>query len=138
MKNRKIIITLVVGLIFLGMTFCAAYAAQFLQVNRTDTGVAYVSGGVGVDERNEMKKLVKDYNLKLIFATLKGNYLSGITVIVEDASGNHIMETKTDGPWLFARLPSGKYKIISTYKGVKKTQTVEVNSGLATVMFHWS
>jgi hypothetical protein len=42
----------------------------------TEHGIRYVSGGIGQGERDMLRQMAGEYNLKLIFAVKQGNYLS--------------------------------------------------------------
>ena len=89
-----------------------ANAARDAAEPRTYNDVPYLSGGVGLDEREEMRRSGDDYNLWLWFV-LKGtpNYLAGVRVTIVDANGKPALDVVTEGPWLFARLPAGKFTV---------------------------
>ena len=74
-------------------------------------GIPYATGGVGVKERELMEDLAKtkDFNLKVVLASISGSYLSDLMVYIEDMSGKMVFETVTDGPWLYVDLPLGKH-----------------------------
>ena len=38
--------------------------------------IAYITGGIGLTEREQLKALEKDFNLKLMFTLIEGNYIS--------------------------------------------------------------
>lgn len=52
-----------------------------------------------------------DYNLKRIFAVTAGNYLSDVEVQIRDTRGREVLETTSQGPWLFTKLPAGTYHV---------------------------
>ncbi len=76
--------------------------------------VSYLSGGIGLGEREYMSSLAGDYDLKLELVARNGEYVSGVDVTITDARGNKVLESSADGPWLFARLAPGKYKVEAT------------------------
>ncbi len=79
---------------------------------RVENDVPYITGGVGIEERDAMREaLAGDYNLKIVLATKSGPYLSNIPVRIMDAAGNVMMETDNNGPWIYVNLPSGKYTV---------------------------
>jgi hypothetical protein len=53
-------------------------------------GIPYVSGGVGVDEREAFVAMGKDYSLKLMFAIKSGEYLSDVKVEISDSIGKKL------------------------------------------------
>ena len=99
--------------------------------------VKIVSGGIGLEERQALKAMEKDFNLKIIFAVLQGRYLSNIPLIIQDSNGKELLSTDSNGPWFMANLPPGNYEITAIYKNQKKRQTVTVGDKLNIVMFHW-
>lgn len=137
MKKILLILPFILALIALNLGFSTAYgAAPFIKESKMN-GIHYVSGGVGLGERKALKKMAKDYDLKLVFAMHSGEYLSGVTVVINDPSGKRLFETVSNGPWLLADLPQGKYEITASYKDRKKVRKVKISEGLQTVMFHW-
>ncbi|MBS0437714.1 MAG: hypothetical protein JSR75_22965 [Proteobacteria bacterium] len=94
----------------------AALPALALQRGTSPTGVAYVSGGVGDDEQALLHGQRRDYSFWLTTAVCKtGAHLAGVLVRIRDAdSGLLVLETRMDGPWLFAKLPLGRYEIEAT------------------------
>ncbi len=79
-----------------------------------------VSGGVGEAEREFLNEIGKDYALKLIFSNEKGEYLSDVKVKMYDEKGKQLLETVSDGPWVFIDLPSGNYRLETSFKAEQK------------------
>ncbi|WP_232439351.1 carboxypeptidase-like regulatory domain-containing protein [Burkholderia ubonensis] len=94
--------------------------------------VAYVSGGIGSDQSAALKQQVRDYSLVLEFAgrTGSGNneYLADIPVNVTDAHGRQVLSTVTEGPFLLAALPAGRYSVTATYNGQTQRRNVQVQA----------
>ena len=131
--KRAMSIFLAVAASFL---WIAGTSASGIEKGKTD-GVEYMTGGVGIDERQQMGETAKEYNVKAVFATTSGSYLSNITITIAKTSGDKVLEATSNGPWFFAKLPQGTYSIKAVYKGTEKTQTVEVGPGLKSVIFAW-
>nr|HPO07328.1 hypothetical protein [bacterium] len=55
-------------------------------VKQTQNGIAFITGGVGTDERAELKKVFSEYTLRLELANKKGEYLSRGQVSVVDSA----------------------------------------------------
>lgn len=105
---------------------------------QTGTGITYLSGGVGLDERETLSHIGQDYDLKLGFAEKAGNYLSDVEVSIKDAESNTILEAISRGPWFFAKLPAGKYTIQATMKGKTHQQVARVTThGQTALYFYW-
>ena len=93
-----------------------------------------LSGGIGVENRKPHPR----YPLKLIFATRKGAYLSGVHVTLYDASGKKVTQATAKGPWLYLDVPAGKYKVVAMDKKVGQSAHVEVTgSEQVTVHLTW-
>jgi len=93
--------------------------------------VSYMSGGIGSREAKAMKAAENRYDLALEFvkrAKPKDEYLADISVTVKDKSGKMVLDTRSDGPFLLADMPAGKYTIVADYAGHKLTRTAEVMS----------
>jgi hypothetical protein len=67
-----------------------------------------LSTGVGIDERGAEHS---EYTLKLVFFVDSGAYLANINVTIFDQDGNKILETVSNGPWLYVNLKEGEYKV---------------------------
>ena len=101
-------------------------------------GIPYISGGFGVEERNNLRAMSKDDNLELSFALQNKNYLGGAEILIKDANGKDILETVSDGPLFFAKLPQGTYTIEATAMGQTEEQIAHVPSkGQAQLHFAW-
>ncbi|MHB1214889.1 MAG: hypothetical protein ACYCY9_07885 [Thiobacillus sp.] len=105
----------------------------------TQGGVTYVSGGFGLDERQALNDVAGNYNLKLVFAEKgTGAYLSDVKLSIANMKGQKILEAVSAGPWFFARLTPGRYKIIAGPEGKNRVQEVRVDgSRLTTRYFYW-
>ncbi|MDP2645464.1 MAG: hypothetical protein Q8P24_11025, partial [Desulfobacterales bacterium] len=73
--------------------------------------ISYVTGGIGVDERNVLQKMGKNYGLKLMFAATDKSYLSDLTVHISNIQGKEIFEAVSDGPLLYVDLVPGDYTV---------------------------
>lgn len=127
---------LLVGL-FLSAAALGAHAQQ-LTVQQQD-GTRFVTGGVGLEEREALKGMQADYNLHLTFAVKgTGAYLASVDVAVTDAKGASVLSAMADGPKLYARLAPGKYTVKATFAGKTQTKKVTVGKkGAAAATFLW-
>jgi hypothetical protein len=100
-------------------------------------GVAYMTGGVGVDERAAMETMAKDFNLKLVFAEPNRPYLANVNVEIKDSRGARLVQAQSTGPWFFASLPDGGYTVTVTHAGKEQMKKVEVGEDLETFTFAW-
>jgi hypothetical protein len=100
--------------------------------------VPFVSGGAGLEERQQMKDREREYNLKVVVAEVGGDYLADVKVVIESAKKVPVLDTEMDGPILLAKLPPGAYIVKATYEDKTFTKNVTVTSqGLRTLDFRW-
>lgn len=140
MNRKTMAILTVFALIFsLGsLGLIPSAFAQSVEVKNYG-GVSYLSGGVGLGEREELEAMGKSYDLKLVFAVQQGNFLSDVNVVIKASSGNVVLEAVSDGPWLYAQLPSGTYHVSATAMGKTITKVARVNAGGRTRLnFSWA
>ncbi|MBI3783176.1 MAG: carboxypeptidase regulatory-like domain-containing protein [Deltaproteobacteria bacterium] len=124
---------------------CAALLAPLssaavaeLKVHEHD-GVAYVSGGVGTDERHEIEALAAQFNLKLTMALSDGHFISDTQVQIRDAKGSTLVEAASDGPLFYAKLPPGSYTVVCSLNGKEVKRSATVTTGKQQrLTFTWS
>jgi len=105
---------------------------------QTYAGIPYLSGGIGLDEREALRSLANEYNLYLSFALKKGNYLSDVEVLIADNRGMTVLAAVSQGPWFFTKLPVGTYRIRAKTLGESLEQMVHVpQQGQARFSFLW-
>ena len=130
--NRKPLAVLVVAssLALFG-SFAQAQSSQTARIDsRGASNVEFTTGGVGLAARQQLAAQSGQYNLHLEFAYApEGEYLSEVQVDISDARGNNVLSTRTDGPWLLAKLPAGSYAVKARYGDVTRTQQVNVGGG---------
>lgn len=108
-------------------SFSASADSSPLRI-QTQGDVAFVSGGIGGDERDALQAVHSDYNLSLQFSMqVTGEYLSDVAVRISGASNQTVLETVADGPILFAKLKPGRYRISVEHAGqeIRKTVTID-------------
>ncbi|HXG22501.1 MAG TPA: carboxypeptidase regulatory-like domain-containing protein [Methylomirabilota bacterium] len=105
---------------------------------KTAAGILYRSGGIGLDEREALRAVSKEHNLKVTFALQRGNYLSDVNLTIQDAKGRNILATVSQGPWFFATLPPGQYTVTAEMMGVTQRQRVQApGKGQVQLSFYW-
>lgn len=102
-------------------------------------GVPHLSGGVGASEREEMERVKGQYNLRLLFAVEgSGAYLSGVKVQIQDTAGPILLTAESDGPWFYANLAPGAYRLTLNHAGQIQARDVGVPAGGAVDQsFYW-
>ena len=106
---------------------------------QTAGGVPYVSGGVGTESIDRLTSLAGDFNIKFVFALKSGSYVSDVKVTIADASGKTLLDTMSEGPWFFTKLPLGSYQVVATFAGTAERRSIAVGAEkLKTFDFRWS
>lgn len=96
---------------------------------RSQNEIAYVSGGVGSDERDTMRAMARRFNVRLNVVSVKtGEALSDVDVSVADERGKLRLRVRTEGPLLYMQLPRGRYQITAAYQGVMQTLSVRAGA----------
>jgi len=105
---------------------------------RTAGDVSYISGGIGVAEQEYLVGRQSEFNLKLVFTLMEGNYVADVKVQLKDGSGKALLEHTAPGPFFMARLPAGHYQVSATYEGKTVTRDVRVGENrLRTEYLRW-
>ena len=103
--------------------------------------VQYVTGGVGQEEADAFRNAQRDYSLALEFgnkAKPRAQFTAGVNVLIRDARGNTVLDVVSDGPFLLAKLPAGRYTIRATQNGKTLDRVATVSGGKSThVAFLW-
>lgn len=103
--------------------------------------VEYVSGGIGIDESTSFKDARATFPLSMTFAQAaqgQGDYVADVKVVVADAHGKPVLDTTSQGPYLLARLPDGKYQVKATYGNQTQTRDVTIAGGHSEpLVFSW-
>ncbi|MEW6364685.1 MAG: carboxypeptidase regulatory-like domain-containing protein [Acidobacteriota bacterium] len=101
-----------------------ALALAQMPVVQTANGIQYLNGGMGTEEREAIRC---DFPLKLEFANTGGGYISMVTVRIFDSTGNKIFDiVANNGPWLFVKLPAGRYGVEAVFRGIEKKLDVDI------------
>ncbi|MDG4549124.1 MAG: carboxypeptidase-like regulatory domain-containing protein [Candidatus Contendobacter sp.] len=105
---------------------------------QTDQGIRYVSGGIGLSERDELRTLSGQFNLQLMFAMQgSGDYLADIQVRIFDSRGAAILNATSQGPYFLAQLPTGNYTVEVSVLGQTQRQQARVGARQSQLNFYW-
>ena len=97
---------------------------------QTQDGITFVSGGIADDWQQSMEAQRGQYNLHLLFAQVgTGAYFANIPVEIRDSSGHTVLNAISQGPFFYARLKPGSYRVTATHAGQAITQTAYVGAG---------
>lgn len=111
--------------------------AQALPEPVEQNGAVYVTGGIGAEEVAAFRAAAPRYNLRITFATKAGHYLSDVDVILTSGKST-VLDAHTAGPFLFARVPPGRYTVSAHDRAVQEVRHVVVPArGGVDVRFYW-
>ncbi len=119
-----------------------ATAQSALPAVQTQGSVSYLSGGIGADESAAIKAVRDQYPLSILLsahAAAQGQevYLSAVPVTIRDATGKTVLSVTSDGPYLLARLPPGRYEVSGDYQGQAKRVSVTVGTKPQRLSLAW-
>lgn len=99
--------------------------------------IAYVSGGIGRDERAAMHAIARRFNVRLNVVSAKnGEALSDAEAAVVDGSGKLRLSVHMAGPLLYMKLPHGHYQVTVKFRGAMQTLNVQAGAQPVDVIVH--
>ena len=100
--------------------------------------IRFVTGGIGSDEAGALRAAAAQYNLRLTLAAVSGEFFGAVKVSLRDAHGESLVETVSDGPYLFFSVPPGKYQVSADNQGQMQTRNAVVHAnGSTELYFRW-
>ena len=125
----------------LGARAGAATDVDVLPPAHTQGSVTYSSGGIATDQQAAMRRAASDYPLEVTFVESNaghGLFTADVHVTITDRAGNIVLDTRSDGPYLLARLPNGRYTITADNTGRITSRQVTIEPGIhRAVIFDW-
>lgn len=130
MKSRVSLLTdfLAVSALALAIPAVSAPTRDLPAAHRAGE-VTYISGGVSQPEADAIKHVATYYPLEIQFlrkAKPKDEYLTGVRVRIKDEHHMMVLNVTSDGPFLLAKLPAGKYTVSAERNRDLKTREVEI------------
>lgn len=100
-------------------------------------GVRVVSGGVTLGESTEMRRMARQFPLRVVISTRDGSYDVAERLQVM-RNGSVVAEVQGAGPWVLMNVPPGQYTLRGEFDdGMPPEQkTVRVGQG-GGAMVHW-
>jgi len=102
---------------------------------KTSGSVSYVTGGIPYEQLPAFTKARSQYPLNIeIYEKdgAKNGFTADAGVKLIDRNGNVVLDAKAEGPYLWAKVPAGQYRLQTTLNGKMKEQRVSVGSGKST------
>jgi len=106
---------------------------------KTENGISYLCGGIGLDESDYLKSEARSHGLLMTFAARDGSYLANVHVDIADNRGKPVLAVDCDAPMLLVDLPRpGSYKIKAQTGGTTLTRTASMQGKRGNrVVFVW-
>lgn len=93
-------------------------------VPQASSNIPYLTDGIGEEAQTALAAVRKEYNLRLTFAYARsGAWLADVGVSIRNAQGT-VLAVTTEGPFLLARLPAGRYTISASFAGQQLSKTL--------------
>jgi hypothetical protein len=100
--------------------------------------ITFVSGGAGDEDREALKQVESQYNLRLMFAARNGDFLANVGVTLSDAHGKAMLDTIAEGPIFYAHVPPGRYRLTVSNQGQSQSKDINVGAGATRQDFYWA
>ncbi|OGV76585.1 MAG: hypothetical protein A3I83_02395 [Methylotenera sp. RIFCSPLOWO2_02_FULL_45_14] len=129
MKAAGFMVAVTIAVFGLLPTSALSSTLELAPKAETVGNVTYISGGVGKSEAAAMRSIAKDYALEIVFVQKQKQteeFLAEVNVQIKDTQQNIVLDVITDGPYLLANLPQGRYLVVAEYDGNVKQQWVRV------------
>ena len=128
MNHRQLTVTLIAAATL--MVALSAVHAQGRDLTQTVDGIAFVSGGIGIDSRDALAAREKEFNFKLVSTIAgTGTYVSNVALTLTHNNGKIVVRHTTQGPLFMAKLPEGAYTLNATFREQTQTRQFQVRAG---------
>lgn len=97
-------------------------------VSAPQSPVSWMSGGIGDEARDDMRKAAAGYNVHLVFSDRQGAYLANIPFCVSRPDGREIQSGVSEGPLLYLQLPPGAYQIAAMIDGTWQSRRIQAGT----------
>jgi hypothetical protein len=136
--THRVLLSFLSGATLMAASTLAPAQDQFI-VLEPERATTYLNGGIGQDEEQYMRKVAKDWSLRLTFSEAKDDeFVANVGLLVTDLRGTPYLQLSGAGPMTYARLPAGKYRVTARFKGQSETHEVTLDGKVGRdVNFHW-
>lgn len=99
---------------------------------QTQGETEFLTGGIGKDESEAILQEGKAWPVMLELAQAadpRAQFISDVQITVKDKSGNTVLDTSAEGPYLLIKLPPGKYALDAVYESLKLHRNLDIREG---------
>lgn len=104
-------------------------AAADIGEGQTANGRAYVTGGIGQGEVEQLQQRADKFSLQLIVSSRSGAYLADMDVTIIGSNSQKVLQTQLNAPWLLVDLAPGTYKVLVGHGGQTQERNVTLAAG---------
>lgn len=90
--------------------------------------ISWMSGGIGDDARDTMRRAAGAYNVHLVFSDRQGHYLAEVPFTVTRRDGRQLHSGISPGPLLYLKLPPSSYRIAAEIDGAWQDKTIRAGT----------
>jgi hypothetical protein len=94
--------------------------------------VTWISGGIGKAQADAMRGIASRYDVRLVMAQARkprAAFLALVPVKIRDAKGRMVLDIQTEGPFLFLKLPPGRYTVSAVFADHVVSKSLRVRRG---------
>jgi len=125
------------GLLLGAYSFAAEMFIDPIEIKNYE-GIAYISGGVGLDEREAIKAMGRNYSLKILLSVTSTELLTDVEVMIRDTKGAVVFKGVAEGPLMYANLHPGNYTVSASMAGTTLVKGVQLQPNRqAGIHFVW-
>ena len=99
--------------------------AKYNATSAPQAEIPWMSGGIGDEARDEMRKAAASYNVQVIFSDRQGSYLADIPFKVSGRNDREILAGVSEGPLLYIKLPPASYRLSAQIDGVWQHRQIQ-------------
>ncbi len=109
-----------------------------LEQGKTADGVAFMSGGIGSGEREQLARARDEFSLQVVTAARgSGAFLAAVELKITDAGGRTVFERPLEGPLLLLNLPPGRYGVEAKLRGQMQRVQTTIGSARREIYFYF-
>lgn len=99
---------------------------------RRQGNIRYISGGLQPEEREALRAVTRDYNLRIDFAHKPSDRkFTGARIVLSNTAEKNLLDTIASGPLFLADLPLGRYRLTIEKDDSKSARTLNITKGRA-------
>lgn len=111
-----------------GLAQETAGVAQANAASPAPAELPWLSGGIGDEALQEMRKAAAGYNLQVLFSNRLGSYLASVPFKLSGRAGRTLLSGISEGPLLYLKLGPGSYRFSAEIDGAWQSRNIRVSS----------